>query len=254
MKSRLLVGEIVFGANRKPEDVWRGKCPTVVDRPTWERAQKVSVPRGRRAKSDRLLAGLGVLRCATCEARMVVGTQNRPGGGGRYTFYRCPPTGDCPRRVTIAAEVAERVASEAARRYLSGTAGVRQTGDNIREAQAAANRAQDALDAGLRTLADFSDEPVAVERLRELRDGRDRAHERVEALGQPDEATIFLLDRDWSELSREDQRRCIRATIDRVLVRPAERGTPPEDRLEVVHHEGVDMLTGATPRIPHNLA
>jgi DNA invertase Pin-like site-specific DNA recombinase len=63
LKSRLLIGEIVFGANRKrPEDVWRGTCPAVVDRATWERAQRASTPRGRKAKSDRLLARLGAVR------------------------------------------------------------------------------------------------------------------------------------------------------------------------------------------------
>ena len=53
-----------------------------------ERLQRVSVPRGRRAKSERLLARLGVLRCGTCDARMSVGTSQ-----GRYALYRCPPVG-----------------------------------------------------------------------------------------------------------------------------------------------------------------
>ena len=59
-------------------------------------------PRGRRAKSERLLARLGILRCGTCGGRLVVGSATR-----RSTFYRCTPTSDCPRRVTISADIAE---------------------------------------------------------------------------------------------------------------------------------------------------
>jgi hypothetical protein len=99
LKSRLVLGEIHFGdlVNLKAHEpiVAVGTC----GRPC--SGQRVS--RGRRAKSERLLARLGVLRCGTCGARMIVGTAHH----GRYFLYRCPPTGDCPRRVTISADIVE---------------------------------------------------------------------------------------------------------------------------------------------------
>ena len=92
--SRAYLGEIHFGEYQPNLSAH----PAIVDTETW---QRVSVPRGRRAKSDRLLARLNVLRCGTCGARMVVGSTNNRG----YALYRCPPTGDCPRRVTISADL-----------------------------------------------------------------------------------------------------------------------------------------------------
>ena len=73
-------------AARMAEIVGPAAWEPVVDRDTWERAQKVAIPRGRRAKSFRLLARQGVLRCASCGARMVVGN-SRPGGSGFVWAY-----------------------------------------------------------------------------------------------------------------------------------------------------------------------
>ena len=75
LASRVMLGEIHFG--RYAPNL--SAHPAIVDRDTWQRVQRMSVPRGRKAKSDRLLARLGVLRCATCDGRMVVGTQTQRG-------------------------------------------------------------------------------------------------------------------------------------------------------------------------------
>lgn len=248
LKSRLLIGEVVFGANRaRAEDVLRGTCPAVVDRETWERAQRVSVPRGRKAKSDRLLARLGVLRCGTCGARMVTATANH----NRYHVYRCPPTGDCPKRVSIAAEVVEQAAVKAVRTWVDGCIATRSLGDSIRAAQAALQVAQDDLDAAIRTLSDFTNEPAAVERLSELQRVRDAARERVEQLGPDPHETVVLLDQDWDTLSLDDRRRCVRAALDRIVVKPStRRGQPPEERIEFVHHAILDVFAGRTPNVP----
>ena len=68
----------------------------IVDPSTWRRVQRI-VPRGRRPKSDRLLARLGVLRCATCGGRMVIGTT-------RPARARTTCSTAAPRSVTARAE------------------------------------------------------------------------------------------------------------------------------------------------------
>ncbi len=248
LKSRLLIGEVVFGANRaRPEDVLRGECPAVVDRETWERAQRVSVPRGRKAKSDRLLARLGVLRCGTCGARMVTATANH----NRYHVYRCPPTGDCLQRVSIAAEIVEAIVERAVREGVDGQVAVQSARDGIQSAQIALQRAQDDLEAAIRTLSDFANEPAAVERLAELRRVRDSARDRLDRLGPAPEEAFVLLAHDWGRLAWEDKRRCIRAVIDRAIVAPAERrGQPPDERVEIRYHAVIDHLESRVPRAP----
>ena len=68
-RSRLLLGELRFGAH-----VNEHAFTPVITPEQFRRLQKVRVPRGRRSKSERLLARLGILRCATCGAAMQVGT------------------------------------------------------------------------------------------------------------------------------------------------------------------------------------
>jgi hypothetical protein len=110
LRSRIPLGEIRFGAivNEHAHEA-------IVDADTWRRVQRQIVSRGRRPKSERLLARLGVLRCGTCGARMVTGTTVQGRRRTPYAFYRCNPTSDCPRRVTISADVAEQTVIEAAK-------------------------------------------------------------------------------------------------------------------------------------------
>jgi len=251
--SPLLCGRFVFGKDRRPDEQLAGELPQIVDEDTW-RAAQISQPRGPRPSSARLLARAGVLRCGTCGSRMIAATQQRA-SGLKYPFYRCGRVvADCPRRVTISAVIVERVVIDAVRSYLDGCIGVRAAQDAHRSARAALQAAQDEMDSAIRTLTGFTDEPAAVERLRELRAVRDRARQRVDRLGAPDEQTILLLAEEWDSLSVQDRRRCIRATHARVTVTPGVRGVTPEDRIEVVYHDGHDRLTGKTPSLPTELA
>jgi DNA invertase Pin-like site-specific DNA recombinase len=246
--SRLVLGEIHFGAL-----VNLTAHPPIVERELWERVQRVSVPRGVRPTSERLLSRLGVLRCASCDSRLVIGSQSRD--GRRYSDYRCSRIhGDCPQKVSISAPRAEAVVIEAMREALDGCVGVRAARDNLTAARTAARRAQDDLDGALRTLADFSDEPAAVARLGELRARRDEAREQLDAMAPADDDVLVLLGQEWDTLAVADKRRCIRATIDRVVVRPAVRGVAPRDRLDVHYHRLVDRLHGVSPALPGELA
>ena len=216
--SRLYLGEIHFG-----ELVNLDAHAPIVDRDVWRAVQAVRVLRGRRGQSERLLARLGVIRCASCGARMVVGTQTS--GNRKYPFYRCPPTGDCSNRMTISAVIAERVVIEATRKELADLRGRASEENAAREAALAAEKAQADLDAALRAFAGLEDEAAARERLAELRAIRDEALAEAEHLSGLHSALTVSVKTDWDDLSREGKRGLIRAVIDSATVHP---GRGPE--------------------------
>lgn len=211
LRDRLYTGQIHFGAL-----VNLNAHPAIVDADTWKRVQRVKVSRGRRAKSERLLARLGVLRCATCDARMVVGTAHH----GQYHLYRCPPTGDCPRRVTISAELVESIVSDKVRSRLSEAHGRASAASSATEATDALTAAQSNLDAAIRAFAVVADEPATRERLAELRAERDLAQEHADKIGGESAARVISGAGDWDQLTFDEQRGIIRATVDRVSVEP----------------------------------
>jgi hypothetical protein len=209
--SRLVLGEIHFGDLVNLE-----AHPAIVDRETWTRVQRAKIPRGRKPKSERLLARLEVLRCASCGARMVVGSANH----GKYTLYRCPPTGSCERRVTISAELVEGVVVDAVRRALAGAKGRASAEHGAREAERALDCAQVDLDAAIRAFSGFEDETAARDRLVELRETRDQARERVDRLSGTRTVTTISATADWDLLKLDERRALIRAVVERVTVAP----------------------------------
>ena len=201
--SRLLLGELRFGSM-----VNEGAFSPVIDIETWQRLQRVSVPRGRRAKSERLLARLGVLRCGTAWSRMVVGTSQN-----RYSLYRCPPVGDCPKRVTISAEVAERTVVEAVQELVAGIEGRASVESGVGEAAEELARRQAALDKMISTLSGLEDEEAARTRLQELRTARDEARDRHDELLTASAPAITVNAGDWDLLTLDERRALIRAVV-----------------------------------------
>jgi site-specific DNA recombinase len=210
LKSRMLLGELRFG-DLVNEDAF----PAIVDPETWQKLERVSLPRGRRAKSDRLLARLGVLRCGSCGAKMVVGTSQ-----GKYALYRCPPTGSCSQRVTISAEVAENTVVAAVQELLTGIEGRASVEGGVGEAAEELARRQEALDKAIRTFEGFEDEQEARGRLQELRAARDQARERHDELLAASAPAISVSAGDWNVLTIEERRALIRAVVDQAVVSP----------------------------------
>ena len=97
LSSRLYLGEIHLGEWHNLQ----AHPPIIRDRDLFDRVQRRTVSRGRQAKSDRLLARLGVLRCGTCGSRMVINTHTGS--------YRCGDTSanGCARRAAVQADVVE---------------------------------------------------------------------------------------------------------------------------------------------------
>lgn len=208
LRSRMLLGELRFGSM-----VNENAFDPIVDAETWQRLQRVFIPRGRRAKSERLLARLGVLRCGTCGSRMVVGTSQ-----GQYALYRCPPIGDCPKRVTISAAAAEGTVEEAVRELLEGVEGRASVEAGVGEAAEELSRCQDALDKAIRTFAGLEDEQAARERLQELRAERDQARERHDELLAASAPAVTVSAGDWDVLTLDERRALIVAVIERAVV------------------------------------
>jgi DNA invertase Pin-like site-specific DNA recombinase len=223
--NRFYLGELHFGALVNLE-----AHPALIDSATWNRAQHQHIPRGRRPKSERLLARLGVLRCATCGARMVIGSTDQR--GKRYWMYRCPPTSDCPQRVTISADLAEQVVEDEVRRLLQGMRGKATAKSGAKDAARKLEQAQSELDAAIAvfTGAGVQGESASVERLSGLRQARDKAQEWLEEL-QDIDAAVFVVDAeaDWNLLTLVERRALIRATVVHATVVPG-RGS---DRITV---------------------
>lgn len=218
--SRVYLGEIHFGALVNTD-----AHEPLIDVGVWQAVEQARAVRGKRASSDRLLARLGVLRCGTCGARMVVGSSNH----NRYPIYRCPPVSDCPRRVAVSAELAEGVVVKAVLREHATDEGRASAEQDARDAAAAVDGAQADLDAAIRAFAGIEGEAAAVERLAELRRVRDKAVERAAHLADLHSAYTLRLGTDWDQLTRAEQRAVIRVTVVRAVVAPG-RGA---DRIRV---------------------
>ena len=107
LRSRMYLGEIHFGELHSTQ----AHEAIVKDRALFERVQRRTVSRGHQAKSERLLARLGVLRCGTCASRMVI---NSSSGN-----YRCGDTSAnrCQRRAAVKADRVEEIVLDALRAY-----------------------------------------------------------------------------------------------------------------------------------------
>jgi site-specific DNA recombinase len=205
LKSRVVLGEIRFGKLINP-----AAHKAIVDVDTWEAAQRSRASSGRRAKSERLLARLDVLRCAGCDGAMTV----------QASDYRCPgryrASGtDCSEQTTIKADLVEAVVVDAVKAALADVEGRASAEQTVRDAVNRLERAQAAYDAAMRVLDPL--EPAAVARLGELRAARDSARGHVDRLGGRG-AAVVVTAADWDALSFDARRALVRAVVARVVV------------------------------------
>ena len=217
LSSRTYLGEVHFGklANLSAHE-------PIIDRELWQRVQRMRAPRGRQPDSNRLLARLGVLRCGSCGARL---SSMKLPKQHDYPIYRCPSTSDCAHHVTISAEIAENVVSEAVRNALSDAEDRASCAEGVEDAALALEQAQADLDAALRSFAaaGLESEPAAVQRLAGLRRLRDDAQARLDQIG-PRAAKAVFVAADWDDLSLAARRELIRAIVENVTVAPGGRG------------------------------
>jgi DNA invertase Pin-like site-specific DNA recombinase len=222
LSSRAYLGELHFGRFEPNLVAWE----PIVDPETWKQCQDARVARGRRPKSERLLSRLSVLRCGTCGARMVIGSRTHK--GKRNLFYRCPPVGDCERRVTISANVAEAAVTDAVRQLVEGMQGTASLDTDA--AALELDGAQAALEAAVEAF-DGLDPALANRRLRALQEARDAAAEKLRDLRDAGGAVSVATTDD---LTPDEWRALIRVVLERVEVAPADGHGSPADRLTIV--------------------
>jgi hypothetical protein len=218
LQSPLLHGEIRFGSvvNEHAID------EPVIDRVLAQRIKSSKSTRGRKPKSERLLARLGILKCAACDARLVVGTTKQR--GTTYSYYAC---GDplCTARASISAtQIEDFVSAEAIR--LSQLDAVVGHASDAEDAEAAREALADVslrLDNAIRALAVVSAEPATRETLEALSAERDAAAARVAHLDALKSVESVTTD-EWNEMSLAAKRDVIHATIESVVVSPGKRG------------------------------
>ena len=185
LRSRMYLGEIHFGE-------LHNTCAheaIIKDRALFERVQRRTVSRGRQAKSERLLARLGVLRCGTCGSRMVINS---------YTgSYRCGDTSAnrCRRRAAVKADRVEEMVLDAVRAYsaTADTHGRASRKQQIREADEAIERANADLDDTIRQLGELGllGRPASQQTLEKLATALDDAHAARARLGDAGESNII---------------------------------------------------------------
>jgi DNA invertase Pin-like site-specific DNA recombinase len=212
--SKLLVGRIEYGGEVNLESF-----PPVIDPEMFGRLQKIRVARGRRSKSERLLARLRILRCGTCGGLLQVGTSRTS-----FATYKCGNR-DCERHVSISAAVAEQEISEFVRLRLKGLQGKSSKRASLRTAESELERANERLDSLIEMLGGFEDVAKTREKLAAARDDRDAKAERVRQLRRSFGPNVTLdAFRDWSEISFAGRRDLISAVVERATVAPG-RGT-----------------------------
>jgi len=219
LRSRMYLGEIHFGELHNTH----AHEPIVKDRGLFERVQHRTVSRGRQAKSDRLLARLGVLRCGTCASRMVI---NSDSGS-----YRCGDTSAnrCQRRAAVKADRVEEMVLDALRAYSATADAPRRASrkQQIHAADEAIERANADLDNAIRQLGELGllGRPASQETLEKLAKTLDDAHATRARIGDPGESNIIGAD-DIDRLREPAKRlaawrRLITDTVESVTVAPA---------------------------------
>ena len=219
LRSRMYLGEIHFGELHNTQ----AHEAIVKDRRLFERVQRRTVSRGRQAKSERLLARLGVLRCGTCGSRMVI---NSDSGS-----YRCGDTSAnrCRRRAAVKADRIEAMVLDAVRAYSATGDAPRRASrkQQIREADEAIERANADLDDTIRQLGELGllGRPASQETLETLATALDDAHTIRARLGDGGERDVIGPD-DIDKLRDPSKRlaawrRLIGDTVELVTVAPA---------------------------------
>jgi DNA invertase Pin-like site-specific DNA recombinase len=218
LRSRQYLGEIHFGDLHNV----RAHTPIIRDRDLFDRVQRRTVPRGRRPKSERLLARLRVLRCATCGSAMVINT---------YTGnYRCGNTSaaGCTGRAAIRADRIEEWAMDRVREYTADARGHASAESHRRAAEAALADAQAQLSATrkrLLLLPPGSDqEPEVLEVVGELERACMEAQDAVDRLGPSGRRKTITpeqIDRLPAARRLAEWRGLITDTVESVTVEPA---------------------------------
>ncbi len=183
----------------------------VVDGTLFRRVGKLHAKRGPKPKSDRLLARLNVLHCATCNARMVV-----HGSKSQTQVYRCGGQ-SCRRKFSISCHLADEAVTHEVRVALTGREG--RAGVNIEALQAEVDRRRSLFAHGVDSFSGLGDAEEIRAKLADLQAGIGQAED---ALADAREAAGVTVQGGlaWDEMGNETRRDLIRAAVETAVVGP----------------------------------
>lgn len=211
LANRHYLGEVRFGELVNPK-----AHEPLVDIEVFDAVQKLRVPAGRYARSERLLARQGILRCGTCGGRMSV--SHRKGDAGPQ--YRCGRTADdCGRHTYIAADAVERIAKEAAQRIGKDAVGHASATNDYRAAVARRDAAELVLNKLIGMLRGLENMESAAGELDDARAEFEQAQRDVDDLAPLGESATSSLD-DWDNLTLARRRIAVRTNIASLTVAP----------------------------------
>jgi site-specific DNA recombinase len=201
LRNRVYLGELRHGklVNERAHDA-------IVDASLFRRVQEHRIPRGKRPSSDRLLARLGVLKCAECRGRL-----NVHGSRSNQT-YRCHNA-----HFAVSCHIAEAVVVHEVRKALSEHEG--RAGGNLEALENAVQTKRAALGGIVRALDGLGDVDVARERIAVAKGELENAEDE---LARAREAAVFTLHGGlhFPEMGADTQRELIHAVVDEALVGP----------------------------------
>jgi DNA invertase Pin-like site-specific DNA recombinase len=221
--SRMYLGEVSNG-----QYVNAAAHPPIIERSLWQRANEQGGVAPGRKNPDRLLSGLGVLKCASCGGGLAIAVSTHA-DGRRYTNYRCPGTNNrpCALRVAIAAPLVEQLVEAHVRQLLVDESRTARTSVELTDARQLLAQRSAALDRAVDVLADVGDIDSAKQKLAALRAQLDEAKARVFELERLAGVSVTInAAADWSTLSTDGRRALVKAVLRRVVInagRGAER-------------------------------
>ena len=239
MLNPVYLGHIVYGTMLNTD-----AHEPLVDEATFRRVGKRVDPRGRYAKSERLLARLGVLRCGSCGSRMVVGSANSNG----YVTYRCGSQ-DCKRRVHISAELVEQYVSSRVRMSLSELYGRASNDAQVKAAKDELEAAQDAVSAAVEAF-DGIDARMVNRKLKSLQESLDAAQHAYDQITTTHASMVEIdPEADWDSLTLDEQRAILKATVERIDVAKAAEDCKGTDRITLTLYGYTPLRKGHITRL-----
>jgi DNA invertase Pin-like site-specific DNA recombinase len=175
-------------------------------------------------KSKQLLAGLRLLKCASCGRSMATGAQVH--GGKSYPLYRCNPNlshEGFGKRTQIDAAIADAFVADYVRGLIADESTTEGFGMELIRARAATAEAKEKLDTATINLATVRS-ALAAQTLADLQADYDAkadyerdTERRAQALG----ARVLNAGADWDRWDLDERREFISAVLERVDVTPA---------------------------------
>jgi DNA invertase Pin-like site-specific DNA recombinase len=216
-ESKLPLGELHAGQN-----VNLHSHEALVDRMTWDRVQQRKEPRGRPPSTPRLLTQHGgLLRCSGCMRAM--SSSSRVFNGKRFRVFICSRKYDCPRPVSVGANVLERCVIAEWKKHWGERS---QSATPDTEVQAAEDLVEQRTVqlTGITATLDGLDVPGGRQRIMEAKAELDEAIDHLNRLlVAAGPAEIVLAGRDFESFDLDDQRALIRAAWRTIVVAPAAR-------------------------------